>query len=313
MKLNLPVCLHFTPDEVLVCGFRTISGLPEITTENCTPKNIKKFKNHFGNTPAEIAYVWSDVLRTEIDLGLDPSDMSEKGFKKILTAIHFLWAYPKNNGLLSATCTTCKRLVEGENLWKYVKAIAKLKELVITWPETTYNDPLGQTFLGTVDGVDFKTREKTSEKFNKDPATMTHKHNHGGLKYEIMVDAYHPKIVWINGPFRGGVGDKTIFLSALAKKIPHGKLVVTDGVYSNKKDDNYQSMLSMPNMCDSKKLHNFKARLKSRHEGVNGKLVKYRALNTTYHHAHANHVYIFEAICCLVQYSMNHGSPIFDA
>ena len=128
-----------------------------------------------------------------------------------------------------------------------------------------------------------------------------------------MLDAYQAKIVWINGPFRGGEHNKNIFVGDLAKKIPAGKMVVTDGVYSTKTNVDYQDKLALPSLCDSKELHNFKACLKSCHEGVNGKCVKYQALSTEYCHTHSNHVYIFEAICTLVQYQMDHGSPIFDA
>jgi hypothetical protein len=292
---------------------RTISGLPNVTNDDWNDPNVKKFKEHFGSSPSVIAFVWNDILTADIDLGLDASDTSEKGFRKLLIAIHFLWAYPKNNGLLASTCSTCKRLVEGDNLWKYVKALAKLKAIVIVWPEAEYNDPKGPIFLGTVDGIDLKTREKTTELLNKDKKQFTHKHNHGGVKYELMVDAYQPKIVWTNGPFRGGEHDKSIFMSALCTKIPEGKLIITDRVYRSKDAPETNKKLSLPNLSDSKELNNFKARAKSRHEGVNGKLKKYQALDATYRHPHASHGFIFDAICTLVQYAMDHGSPIFDA
>ena len=311
--MPLSAYLFFTPAEVLIRGFNVISGLPNITSNDYNENNIEKFKQHFGSTPTVIAFVWSDILTTDIDLGLEMNDKSERGFKKILTAIHFLWAYPKNNGILLSTCATCKQNVEGDKLWKYIKVLSKLKDLKIVWPEDQFRDPDGIIFLGTVDGVDFKTREKSSDELNVDNKQFLFKHNHGSLKYEVMVHAYLPKIVWINGPFQGGEHDRTIFNSALAKKIPQGKMVITDGVYSKQTDVRYQAKLSLPNLCDSKKLHNFKAPLRSRHEAVNGKLVKYQALSNEYHHAHAHHCYIFEAICTLVQYAMDHGSPIWDA
>jgi hypothetical protein len=132
-------------------------------------------------------------------------------------------------------------------------------------------------------------------------------------QYELMVDAYRPKIVWTNGPFRGGEHDKSIFMSALCAKIPEGKLIITDRVYRSKDAPETNKKLSLPNLSDSKELNNFKARQKSRHEGLNGKLKKYQALDATYHHPHASHGFIFDAICTMVQYAMDHGSPIFDA
>ena len=57
---------------------------------------MRKFKNYFGNDPTVIAFVWGDLLTTNLELGLDASDKSEKGFRKILIAIYFLWAKIKS-------------------------------------------------------------------------------------------------------------------------------------------------------------------------------------------------------------------------
>ena len=313
MKLTFPVSLLFTPDEVLVRGFRTIKGLPDITTDDYNQTNITKFKEHFGPSPSVIAVVWSDILASDLDLGLDQNDRSECGFKKLLTALHFLWAYPKNASILASTCGTNKRDVEGERLWKWVKVLDKLKAIKIVWPAEKYNDPNGQIYLATVDGTDMKTKEKSTAQFNVDRKQYTKKFAHGGLKYEIAIDAFESKIVWINGPFCGGKHDKTIFSDDLLKKIPEGKLVVTDRGYSKVKDRAYMKKLSLPNNCDSKELGNFKARLRARHESLNGRLKDFMCLDCTYRHAHKKHGHIFNAVCVLVQYEMDLGSPIFDA
>ena len=224
MQLTFAVALLFTPNDVLVRGFQTISGLPNINAGNYTKSNILKFKDHFGLSPSIIAFTWSDILTTDIDLGLAAGDKSEQGFQKFLGAIHFLWAYPKNAGILASTCGTYKRDVEGERLWKWVKVLDKLKAIKIVWPEEKYSNPDGQIFLCSVDGIDMKTREKSSPEFNLDRTQYTHKHNHGGLKYEIAVDAFEPKIVWVNGPFRGGKHDKNIFIDKLLKKFQRVRL-----------------------------------------------------------------------------------------
>eukprot|EP00980_Cylindrotheca_fusiformis_P030737 scaffold25337_cov769-Cylindrotheca_fusiformis.AAC.2 len=226
--------LIFTPDEVLVRGFRAIKGLPSVTEDDFCPNNVKKFAREFGTTPTVVASVWNDIVTTDLDLGLSTrEDISEKGFKRLLIALHFLFVYPKNDGVLASHFGTCKRLVEGEHKWKWVKALAKLSVLVIEWPEEEYNDPDGREILGSVDGIDFKIREKSTARLNVDSKQYSHKHNHGALKYEIMMDAYRSEIVHLNGPFRGGEHDRNMFTDKLKGKIPDGKRIVADRVYGN--------------------------------------------------------------------------------
>ena len=304
-----------TPDEVLVRGFRYIKALKDITTEDWTEWNIKTFKQHYGPSPTIISFIWSDIITTEIDLAIAATDKGEKGFRKLLQAFHFLWAYPKNTGLFASTMGTNKRYVEGENLWIWVRAIAKLKALKIVWPEDDYNDP-NRIYIVTVDGVDFKVWEKQHPEFPYDKGQYSHKHNHGALKYEIAIDTVTSKVVWINGPFRGGMHDKSIYLQGLRTKIPNGKMIIADGVYGSKTrfvapDDHLK--ISLPNLCDTKEVHNFKSRLRARHESFNGRLKHWRSLADTFHHANNKHVHVFEAIAVIIQYQMDHGSPLFDA
>ena len=93
------------------------------------------------------------------DIGLNESDRSEEGFKRLLIAVHFLWAYPKNAAILASTFSICKQQVEGENLWQWVRIIAALKKHKVIWPSDRYNDPESQIFIVTVDGVDFRCFE----------------------------------------------------------------------------------------------------------------------------------------------------------
>jgi hypothetical protein len=144
--VRFDVDLLFTKDDVLVRGFRTIKALPNITVDDYNDKNVKRFLAHFGSSPYELSFVWAHLLQST-DSGLDAKDKSEKGFKKIMTACHFLWVRPKNNQVLSTACGyNCTRHVEGEGLWKYVKALASLKSRVIVWPEAKYRSPNSQIF-----------------------------------------------------------------------------------------------------------------------------------------------------------------------
>lgn len=99
-------------------------------------------------------------MSTDIDLDLGEGDKSKKGFRKLLTILHFLWGYPKNTTILPSTCGTCERLVQGENLWKWVRVLASLKAIKIVWPEVEYNNPNQQIFIVSVDDTDYKVWEK---------------------------------------------------------------------------------------------------------------------------------------------------------
>jgi len=313
--VRFDVSLLFTREDVLVRGFRTIKALPNITIRDYNKKNLKRFLSHFGNSPYELSFVWAHLLQST-DSGLDVKDKSEKGFKKILTACHFLWARPKNNEILATACGyNCTRHVEGEELWKYVKALASLKSRVIVWPDAKYKGHNSPIFIATIDGVDFKTREKSNDEFNQSPKQFTYKHHHGGQKYELVIDAFEPKIISMNGPFDGAVHDRVMYADRTMGRIPDGKVIVADRGYSrsDKEYPGWNKKFSFPSLSDSKLLGNFKSRLRCRHEAVNGLLVDYAVMHKEFTHPHDKHVFAFEAVCVLVQYKMDHGRPIWDA
>lgn len=311
-EMSIAISLLFTPDEVLVRGFRTIKALPDISCDDYNAKNIDRFTSYFGVTPTVVSFVWSALLDSPV-CGLDAKDHSEKGFQKILTAIHFLWARPRSNGILATTCGyNCTRHVEGENLWKYVKSIAYLKTGVIVWPD----EGSSHVFFGSIDGIDFKTREKSTKKFNQCPKQFTYKHHHCGVKYELVVHPFLPKILSINGPFRGGLDDREMYANRTKDRVPEGKVLIADRGYrrsDQKKYPGWNKKFSFPSLTDSKRLSNFKSRVRCRHEGVNGRLVSWCVLNQEFKHPHHKHVFAFEAVCVLVQYSMDHGHPIWQS
>ena len=86
--------LFLLPEEVLNWGFRHFNGLPTYYKGGYTQKSIALFKKFYGSSPAVIANMWYN-LQEKIDV-VPPNMKTEKGFKKILIAIHFLWVYPKN-------------------------------------------------------------------------------------------------------------------------------------------------------------------------------------------------------------------------
>jgi hypothetical protein len=196
------------------------------------PFDIKLFKKHYGSHPAVLARMWDDMGETI----LLEKDKTEKGFKFFLIATHFLWAYPKNGELLASRFGVGLRQVQGENLWRWVQIIAALKKKKFVWPEQTYNDPNGHIYIVSVDGVDFKVWEMKHPTMTIDKGGYSHKFNHGALKYEIAIDIYTSKVVWISRMHKAGVHDKVIFheKNGLQEKIPQGKKAITDRVYGSK-------------------------------------------------------------------------------
>ena len=106
--------------------------------------------------------------------------------------------------------------------------------------------------------------------------------------------------------------NSTLVGGGLRDKIPEGKVVVCDRVYTDKKR-NDNADLALPCIGDRNDLLVFKSRLRARHESLNGRLKDFGILADTFRHGSNKHVIAFEAVAVLVQYAMDHGHPIFDA
>ena len=267
------------------------------------------FHDHYGSSPLDLAEMWFDLNATDIPgAKLTGNEKSEKGLKQFFVTHHFLWAYPKNSKILAKALEHPERYCRGEPLWKWVGKIAAMKAKKIVW-EPRLDDPNSEKFIITVDGTDFKVREKKHPTLPVDTLQCSKKFNHGALKYEIALSVFRPKCVWISGPHRGGKHDLTIFREGLKAKMPPGKLVIADRGYNTSNAD--EKMLSQPNDLDSKELNNFKSRARLRQETYNGRLTFFNILNATFKQSDAKHKLALEAVCVIVQYQMDNGSEIF--
>ena len=79
--------LLLIPAEVLELGFCFFSGLPNINVNDWKEQNVAIFKQHYGSSPTIIAIMWVDMQQNNT---VSAEDQSYKGFKYLLTAIHFL-------------------------------------------------------------------------------------------------------------------------------------------------------------------------------------------------------------------------------
>ena len=141
----------------------------------------------------------------------------------------------------------------------------------------------------------------------KNPAYYSHKSNQAGLTYEIGVSIYANALVWLKGPKPASTHDITVFREELKNKIPDGKRVVGDNGYRGE-----PNTISTPNVHDPAELRRFKSRARARHETLNARLKNFKCLAERFRHGIENHHICFEAVCVIIQYQLENGSPLFD-
>jgi hypothetical protein len=160
--------------------------------------------------------------------------------------------------------------------------------------------------LISVDGIHCRINEPSNSTFSKNPKYYSHKFKQAALDYELGIDLFDNKLVWINGPFPASVPDITVFRSGLKIMIPEGKKVVADKGYIGEK------CISAPNSHDPSEVRNFKSRARARHESFNSRLKNFKILDERFRHGEHKHKEIFEAVCVICQYQLENGSPLFD-
>ena len=270
------------------------------------------FHKEYGSNPLDVAEIWFDICQGEhIDIKnkLKESEKSLNGFRKFLVAHHFLYHYPKNSHVLAHHFRMSERECRGKPLWTWVKRIADMASKKIKW-DPDLDNPEKETFVVSVDGTDFKIWEPKHPTLNQDSTYCSHKMKHGAVKYEIAIAMFKSKVVWFKGPFKGGVHDMTMFREGLYQRIRDGKLVVADRGYGCEKD--FPGMFSTPNPYDPKELANFKSRVRSRHEGFNGRIKDFCSMENTFRHGEKKHGIAFQAIVTILQCQMDNGAPLFD-
>ena len=135
----------------------------------------------------------------------------------------------------------------------------------------------------------------------------SHKYGKAALAYEIGVSVWRKKICWIKGPYPAGKGDRDIYRLALKDKIPPGKKVIADRIYTSE-----SGTVSAPNRLDEDDVKEFKSRARARHETLNRLIKNFRCMSTPWRHGRDKHVVFFEACCVVVQYNLDCGDELFD-
>ena len=147
--------------------------------------------------------------------------------------------------------------------------------------------------LISVDGVDCPIQET----YPFDPKIFSEKLNGPGYKYEIGICIKTGWIVWVNGPFKAGKNDKTIFGEDGLKDALHDDegVEVDSGYQGNDK-------LKNPSVSQSRKDRIQKSRVRARHEIVNSYFKKFRVLDSVFRHdPKEKHGKCFNAVAVITQ------------
>ena len=145
--------------------------------------------------------MWYDLGKSsDAEGGLLDSEVSEEGFRKVLRALNWLWNLPKNARTFGTRWKQCERLSRGEPHWYWIRKIAALKSSKIVWEERL-DQTDSEVFVVSADGTDFRTREISSDEYNKDPKKASYKFKHCALRYEVAISVRTGRVVWIRGLF----------------------------------------------------------------------------------------------------------------
>jgi hypothetical protein len=297
------------PDEFLLTGLSVFySGNQLGRSSKAT--NIDRFKKLFGVKPFVCSTIWED-LQTHSNPGLDnrgtpllPVVGRKLNPKHFLMALHHLKRYPTE--------------MEREGPWDISKykgrewvtffllRLQALKEEKITWPEDWGNDDL---WVITVDGTHVWIEEPIHPDWSQDSKYFSHKHGKAGMNYELGIAISSSRLVWMNGPFKAGTNDITIFKDhgLKTKLIDCERMAIGDKGYTGHADT-----VSHFNRFDSRPVKKFKSRALKRHETFNNMTKRYRVLRGPFRHGVHSFATAFESVCVLCQYQLEYDEPLFD-
>ena len=139
-------------------------------------------------------------------------------------------------------------------IWEMLRKIRALKAKKITWPDELGNDDI---WIMSVDGTHCWIAEPGHLNWSQDSEYYSHKYNKAGINYELGVALASQKLIWMNGPFKAGTNDVSIFQhKGLKQRLENlGKKAIGDSGYRG-----HQECCSTPNANDSDKVKEFKSR-----------------------------------------------------
>lgn len=278
----------------------------------CIESQRSAFVSHYGMEATPMADQWEAVCgQTNQKYKLEDKEKSWNGIKAYLRAQYWLWNKPKNSVDFATHFREPIWKCERDQLWTWIKRISFLSREVIHWDER-FDDPDGDAYIVSIDGVDFAAWEVKHPELSKDTKYCSHKYSRCAFRYLIAISIYDSSIVGIYGPYRGGYSEIEIFRAHVKNKVKEGKFVVADrGNKDKTASETDKAILALPNPVDNRDLKKFKARILARHETTNGRIKQYESMCGHWKHGMLKHDIALRAVAANVQWKMNHGSELF--
>jgi len=185
----------------------------------------------------------------------------------------------------------------------------------IVWPKFHKDD----IWACSVDGTHLVALEPGDSDVPKDPAYFSFKHHSAGFNYEVAVDLFESRCMWLSGPHKAGTcNDAKMFKEKglQAKLRSLGLKVSGDEGYRG-----FPNEISTTSVLDHAAVAEFKVRAQQRHEIYNGKLKTFEVLSDRFRCKNnpndectvAEKLQMcFEAVNVLVCYKMEFGEPLHD-
>ncbi len=169
-------------------------------------------------------------------------------------------------------------------------------------------DYIGNDCLMSVDGTDFRIPQKGQVK--KGNPFASHKYTgKSALQYKLGVDIRGGNLVWIQGPYPAGKWpDIKIFNAILANFLERYERVEADDGYRGHPN---KVKCSLNNIAPAEKLA-MQARVRARHETINGRLKNWGILAQVFRHDIRCHGEVFRACAVLTQLTIEQGEPHFS-
>jgi hypothetical protein len=140
-----------------------------------------------------------------------------------------------------------------------------------------------------------------------DKAMYSEKFNGPGYKYEIGISIRNCDIVRLNGPFKAGKADCTIFHENGTKDA-----LCDDECIEVDRGNQGHDKLKTPNIAQSREDRIQKSNVRARHEIVNGWLKKFKIIDDVFRHPLERHSIAFTAVAVVVQLKFELEQRLYD-
>jgi hypothetical protein len=131
-----------------------------------------------------------------------------------------------------------------------------------------------------------------------------HKSNGFGIKYEIASNIKTGDIVHYYGPLRAAIHDLTVFQGFLKRQLAPNECVIADKGYIG------DSKVITPRDARNAQHKRAMAAVRMRHEHINGRLKKWKALGSIWRHALNKHHLAFRALLVITQVEIENGREL---